>query len=155
MRIRVPGAGLPTVSGLTSPSRWSTETAPDSVWPYTCLRLRPIARKKRKSSGPSEAPPAGADGLLAEPTLSHAHAHRECPARCDALKPARVGDLHLVLGAHGLPEAWRRDQELRADLAQIVAHGGRLFREVHGGARVQRDGDAQQLLADPRERQER
>ena len=55
--IAVSAVGLPTVSGRTSSSGWSTEMPPDSVWPYTCLRLRPMARKKRNSSGPSAAPP--------------------------------------------------------------------------------------------------
>ena len=57
MRTRVPGVGLPTVSARTSPSGCSTQMPADSVWPYTCLRLRPMARKKGKISGPRGAPP--------------------------------------------------------------------------------------------------
>ena len=82
-------------------------------------------------------------GLPADPALGHAHADVERHARRRALEPAGVGDLHLVLGAHGLPEARRRDHDVRTDLSQVLAHGGRLLGEAHGGARVQRDGDAQ------------
>jgi len=54
---RVPGVGLPSVSARTSVSGCSTQMPDDSVWPYTCLRLSPRARKNRKISGPSGAPP--------------------------------------------------------------------------------------------------
>src|SRR6266508_1572053 len=119
-RTSVVGKGLPTGPSLRSPSRWTQDTPRASVWPYTCFRLIPIARKNRKISARVQHPQVRGDRSLLHPEPGHHLSDRHEPSVEPALQEGGVVHLHLDRRDQVLPDSRGRDHEVGADFPQVL-----------------------------------
>src|SRR2546428_3376897 len=93
--------------------------------------------------------------LAREPRPFQVLRQREEEAHDLALGPRAVLDAHHHVGEQALPDARRREEVGRADLAQVVQHGGRALRTVDREAHQNCLRVREDVIADPRHRQVR
>ena len=113
-----------------------------------------IRKVKEQIGEEVQAAPEERHAAVLQPQVRHLVAHRHQALVQEALERRRVHDLHLHGRVQPLPDPRRREQHVRADLADVVQRGLGLLGEVDGEADGQGGGHGHHLLADPGEREE-